>query len=111
MFKNKLTAAAIAVAVIAVPFAAANAAESHMSDSKPVKAVKDSYITTKVKSKLASERDGFTKGVSVKTTDAGAVTLSGNVSTKEQSDRAEAIARGTEGVTSVTNSLVVGPAK
>ena len=102
------TAIFVVSAAVAAPFAA-NAADTStpMSESKPVRAVKDSVITAKVKSKLAAEHEGYTKSVSVKTTAAGVVTLTGTALTKDEADKAETIAKSTDGVTSVVNNIKV----
>ncbi len=101
------TAIFIVSAAVAAPFAASAADSTPMSESKPVRAVKDSVITAKVKSKLAAEHEGYTKSVSVKTTAAGVVTLTGTALTKEEADKAETIAKSTDGVTSVINNIKV----
>ncbi|MDB5777523.1 MAG: hypothetical protein JWP38_3656, partial [Herbaspirillum sp.] len=98
---------AFVISALMIPAVASAADSGSTPDSKPVRAVKDSAITVKVKSKLAAENAGFTKSVSVKTTSAGVVTLTGSVLTKEESNRAEAIAKDTEGVTSVVNNIKV----
>jgi hyperosmotically inducible protein len=73
-------------------------------------AMDSTWITTKVSSKLGGE--ALLKGskVDVDTTD-HVVTLKGTVTSKAGSDRAEAVARGTEGVNRVVNQLVVSAAK
>jgi hyperosmotically inducible protein len=104
---SKLRTAAFVISAMMMPFAAGAADNTSMGDSKPVRAVKDSVITAKVKSKLAAEREGYTKSVSVKTTSAGVVTLTGTALTKEEADKAESIAKSTEGVTSVVNNIKI----
>jgi hyperosmotically inducible protein len=73
--------------------------------SKPMTAVKDSVITTKVKAKLAAEKMSSLGNISVETDNVGAVSLSGFANTQQQADKAIAIARATEGVTSVTSRI------
>jgi hyperosmotically inducible periplasmic protein len=73
--------------------------------SRPKTFVKDSVITTKITSKLASEHPGSLARIHVDTDDHGVVWLSGHVRSEEQRDRALAIARDTEGVTEVRNHL------
>jgi osmotically-inducible protein OsmY len=69
----------------------------------------DAWITTKVKSELAS------KGVDPLhvhvDTDHNVVTLSGTVASAEEREKAVAIARGVKDVASVTDHLFVGPPK
>jgi hyperosmotically inducible protein len=112
---SKLRTAAFVISALMVPFAAhadntttsPGATQTSTGDSKPVRAVKDSAITTKVKAKLAEARAGYTKSVHVKTTSAGVVTLTGTALTKDEADQAAAIAKDTDGVTSVVNKIKV----
>jgi hyperosmotically inducible protein len=107
---SKLRTAAFVISALMVPFAASaadSASTTSTADSKPVRAVKDSVITTKVKAKLAEARAGYTKSVHVKTTPAGVVTLTGTALTKDESDQAAAIAKDTEGVTKVVNNIKI----
>ena len=73
--------------------------------SHPKTFVKDSVITTKIKSKLAAEHPASMARIHVDTDDHGVVWLSGRVRSEEQRERAVAIARDTEGVTAVKNHL------
>ena len=67
----------------------------------------DAAIKAKIKSKLATEVGATTiTAVEVNVTN-GVVTLAGPVSTPEERQKIEAIARATEGVTSVTNNIQV----
>jgi len=68
--------------------------------------VDDSAITAKVKTALIKDPIVSAFDVSVKTYK-GMVQLSGFVNTPDQKNRAEEVARGVYGVTSVNNSLVV----
>jgi hyperosmotically inducible protein len=108
---SKLRTAAFVISTLMVPFAASAAdstgTTSSTADSKPVRAVKDSVITTKVKAKLAEARAGYTKSVHVKTTPSGVVTLTGTALTKDESDQAATIAKDTEGVTKVVNNIKI----
>ena len=65
--------------------------------------VDDSWITTKVKSKLAAAKDVKASDISVSTTD-GAVTLTGTATSKKEKTRAIHIAKGVKGVKSVDAS-------
>jgi hyperosmotically inducible protein len=105
---SKLRAAAFVISALMIPFAA-GAADSTTStgDSKPVRAVKDSAITTKIKAKLAEARAGYTKSIHVKTTSAGVVTLTGSALSREDSNKVAAIAKDTDGVTSVVNKIKI----
>jgi hyperosmotically inducible periplasmic protein len=77
--------------------------------SYPGMYVKDSAITTKVKTKLVAKEPTTLTNVQVNTDHDGIVWLSGTVPSKEARDRAEAIAKGTDGVNGVHNSIVVAP--
>jgi hyperosmotically inducible protein len=71
--------------------------------------VKDSAITTKVKTKLVAKEPTTLTNVKVNTDRDGVVWLSGTVPTKEASLRAETIAKETDGVKGVHNNIVVAP--
>lgn len=77
----------------------------HSSSAKEF--VKDSAITAKVKAKLAKEKDVSAMHIKVKTDKAGVVYLSGKAKSQAEADRAVAVAREVEGVTSVESSIVV----
>ena len=83
------------------------AADSDTDRSKPAVFVKDSVITTKIKTKLAAEHPGSLKHVSVDTDMNGVVWMTGTANTQGEVDQAVAIARGTEGVKSVNSTLTV----
>lgn len=83
------------------------AAEMDKARSHPMTFVKDSAITAKVKAKLAAQKMSSLVHVKVDTDAKGMVVLSGNVKTQEDADKAVAIARETEGVTSVTSKIKV----
>jgi hyperosmotically inducible protein len=71
--------------------------------------VKDSVITTKVKTKLAAKHMSTLAHVKVDTDANGVVYLSGHVPTKDARDLAGMIAKETDGVNSVSNDLEVVP--
>jgi hyperosmotically inducible periplasmic protein len=87
--------------------AAAFAADSDSDRAHPLTFVADSVITTKVKAKLADEHMGSLAHIGVDTDAKGAVVLSGTARTQKDADRALSIARGTEGVTSVTSTIQI----
>lgn len=82
-------------------------ADSDADRSHPGAFVKDSIITVKVKAKLADEKMKSLVHIDVDTDNRGAVVLSGKTRTQQDADRAVSIARGTEGVTSVTSTIIV----
>ena len=77
--------------------------------SHPTHWVKDSAITAAIKTKLASEHLSSLTDLQVKTDMSGVVWLSGTANSKEEADRAVAIARSTDGVVRVKNDIVVQP--
>ena len=89
----------------------AHAADGDTDRSHPMTFVKDSVITTKIKAKLAEEKISSLTHIKVDTDAKGAVVLRGKVKTQEQADKAVAIAKGTEGVTSVESRIHVRKSK
>ena len=87
--------------------AAVWSADSDTDRSNPERFVKDSVITTKIKARLAEEKASSLVRISVDTDKKGAVVLGGTVRTPAGRDRAVAIARGVEGVTSVKDEIRV----
>ena len=71
--------------------------------------VKDSVITTKVKSKLAAKHLTTLTRIKVDTDENGVVYLSGRAPNQDAVDLATMIAKNTEGVTSVQNDVAVQP--
>lgn len=69
--------------------------------------VKDSIITTKVKTKLAAKHMSTLAHVKVDTDANGSVWLSGRAPTKDAADLAEQITKDTDGVTAVHNNITV----
>jgi hyperosmotically inducible protein len=80
---------------------------SHDDSSSPGNYVKDSLITTKVKSKLAARHLSTLTNIKVDTDEQGVVWLSGTAPNKDAKDIAAMVARDTEGVTAVHNKIVV----
>ena len=100
--KKLILTGLIAASVCYLPVAMADA------DSSDAGAyVKDSVITTKVKAKLAAKHMSTLTKIKVDTDNQGVVWLSGMAPTKDASDLAEALAKQTDGVTSVHNKIVV----
>ena len=71
--------------------------------------VEDAALTAKVKAKLAADPQVAAYTIDVDTVN-HVVTLSGSVTSAEESAEAEKLARDTEGVTQVVNRLTVGGA-
>jgi len=104
----KLTIATIALAAAGILAGSAVIAQDVDADrSHPKAFVKDSVITTKIKSRLAADHITSLGRIHVDTDASGVVYLSGSAHTRDAIDRAVEIARDTEGVRGVHNSLVV----
>jgi hyperosmotically inducible protein len=71
-------------------------------------AVKDSYITAKVKTELTKDRVTVARNINV-ATEHGVVSLSGTVASAAEKQKAEQNARSIKGVTGVRNELTVRP--
>ncbi|MFG6414266.1 BON domain-containing protein [Roseateles sp. DC23W] len=69
--------------------------------------VKDSVVTTKVKAQLAASKVSSLATVHVDTDANGHVQLTGKVASQAEKDRAESIAKATEGVKMVDNQLTI----
>ena len=81
--------------------------DSDTDRTHPRAFVKDSVITTKIKSKLAAQHLGTLAHIRVDTDKDGVVWLSGTAPSRDAAERAADIARSTEGVESVKNEVVV----
>ncbi|MGA2549981.1 MAG: BON domain-containing protein [Burkholderiaceae bacterium] len=104
--KTKFVALGIAAGIFCTPLIAL-AADADMDNGHPVDFVKDSVITTKVKSKLAAEHLSSTTRIQVDTDKDGVVWLSGYARSREEADRAIAVASRTDGVRSVKDHLKI----
>jgi hyperosmotically inducible protein len=83
------------------------AADTDSDRSHPGHFIKDSAITTAIKTKLAADHLGSLTHLKVDTDMDGVVWLSGTTKTQEAADRAVEIARGTDGVIRVKNDIIV----
>jgi len=104
---SKILTACFVVATLVSPLAAHAANDGDTDRAHPEAFVKDSVITTKVKTKLAAEHLSSLAKVSVDTDRNGVVVLSGTARTQEAVDKAASITRSTEGVVSVQNNIRV----
>ena len=104
--KYKLATTCFVLGSVLAPVAA-YAADSDTDRFKPTTFVKDSVITTKVKTKLAAEHLGSAKHIRVDTDKNGVVWMSGTANSQAEVDKAVAIARDTEGVKSVNSHIKV----
>ena len=103
--KYKLATTCFVIGSVLAPVAA-YAADSDKNRSAGT-VVKESVITTKIKTKLAAEHLGSAKHISVDTDKDGVVWLRGTANTQEEVNKAVQIARNTEGVKSVKSNLKV----
>jgi hyperosmotically inducible protein len=104
--KIKLMASCFLIGALMAPFVGYTA-DSDTDRSHPKAFVKDSVITTKIKSKLAAENLDSTMYIRVDTDSDGVVWLSGTAKTQAEIDKTVSIARGTEGVKSVENHIKI----
>ena len=104
--RYKLVTTCFVIGTVLAPVAT-YAADSDKDRSTPATFVKDSVITTKIKTKLAAEHLGSTKHIKVDTDMNGVVWMSGTTNSQDEIDKAVAIARNTEGVKSVNSDLKV----
>lgn len=102
----KLMTSCITAAALMLPVAGYTA--DYDSDrSSPKAFIKDSIITTKIKSRMANDPDVSALHIRVDTDNKGVVTLSGKAKSLEEADKAASIARGVEGVVSVENNIQI----
>ena len=104
--KIKLAIACIMAGGLLAPMIS-SAEDADADRAHPEAFVKDSVITTKVKSKLAAEHLNSLGNIKVDTDANGVVYLSGSAHSQADVDQAISIARGTEGVKSVKSDLTV----
>ena len=104
--KYKLATSCFVIGSVLAPVAA-YATDSDTDRSKPTHLVKDSVITTKIKTKLAAEHLGSAKHIRVDTDKNGVVWMTGTANSQDEADKAVALARDTEGVKSVTSHIKV----
>jgi hyperosmotically inducible protein len=104
--KIKLATSCFIIGTLLAPFAA-HADDTDSDRTHPMTFVKNSVVTTKIKTKLAAEKIDSLAHIRVDTDQKGAVLLRGKVKTQEEADKAISIARETEGVTSVKSKIQV----
>lgn len=80
---------------------------SPSSSTSPKEVIKDSVITSKIKAKMATDKQVSAMRIKVETDKSGVVQLSGTAKSQAEVDRAVAIAREVEGVTSVENNIQI----
>jgi len=105
--KTRLAMTWLLSATLMGPLVAIAADDQDADRSNARHFVKDSAITTKVKTKLATEHITSLARIHVDTDRDGVVWLSGHARSEEAVERAGALARETEGVRSVQNHIRV----
>ena len=105
--KMRQTITACLVASTLLGSAVVSAQDSDADRSHPGTFVKDSAITTKIKTKLAAEHITSLGRIRVDTDKDGIVWLTGSARTQDAADRAVAIARNTEGVADVKSHIKI----
>jgi hyperosmotically inducible protein len=104
--KTNFAIAALVLGAALIPVASF-AADPDVDRDHPKVFVKDSAITTKIKSKLAADHITSLGRIHVDTDADGIVYLSGTARSQEAIDRAVEIARNTEHVVTVKNGLTI----
>ena len=103
--KYRLATTCFVIGAMLAPVAAYADGDADRVD--PATFVKDSAITTKIKTQLAAEHLGSMKHISVDTDRNGVVWMTGTVNNQTEADQAVNIARNTDGVRDVKSSLKV----
>jgi len=103
---SKLAVAGLIAGALLVPVLS-HAEDQDKDRSQPTVFVKDSAITTKIKTKLAAEKLSSLATIHVDTDANGVVWLTGTAKSQDQIDKAISIARSTENVRAVKSSLKV----
>ena len=104
---KKLATTLVVIGVLLGPVVALANGDSDADRSRPKAFVKDSAITTKIKTKLAAEHITSLGRIHVDTDIDGVVWLHGTARSQEAIDKAVSIARETEGVKDVHSRITV----
>jgi hyperosmotically inducible periplasmic protein len=105
--KHLILASLLTAGVVCAPMVLAD--ESGTAPDSSHHFVKDSVITTKVKTKLAAKHLTTLTRIKVDTDENGVVWLSGRAPTQDAADMAAMIAKDTDGVASVHNGIAIQP--
>jgi len=107
--KPTLTMSAVLAAAMLGTAGLALAQDADVDRSHPKAFVKDSAITTKIKTKLAADHLPSLAKIHVDTDAQGVVWLTGSASSQADADRAVQIAKDTDGVRGVKSDIKVHP--
>lgn len=105
--KTKLAVTCLIIGASLAPVASFSSDDADADRSHAKAFVKDSAITTKIKSKLAAAHLASLAHMHVDTDENGVVWLSGSAKSQDEIDKAVSIASGTEGVKVVKNDMKV----
>jgi hyperosmotically inducible periplasmic protein len=105
--KSGMAVACALAGMLLGPVAALAAGDQDADRSQPKAFVKDSAITTKIKTKLAAEHPSSFANIHVDTDADGVVWISGHAKSQQDVDKAVSIARETEHVKSVNSTVTV----
>ncbi|MDP9082746.1 MAG: BON domain-containing protein [Pseudomonadota bacterium] len=105
--KNKIVLTCLVVGATLAPLLSYSAGDTDADRVHPKAFVKDSAITTKIKSKLAAQHLTSIARIHVDTDANGVVWLSGTARSQAEIDKAVSIARDTEHVVAVKNELKI----
>ena len=103
--KYRLATACFVIGATLAPVAFAE--DKDADRANPATFVKDSAITTKIKSKLAADNMASLKDIKVDTDNNGVVWMSGTAESQAEVNQAITIARNTEGVKTVKSDVKV----
>jgi hyperosmotically inducible periplasmic protein len=107
IMKTKFATALLIIGTLLGPVAALAAEDNDSDRAHPKAFVKDSAITTEIKTKLAAEHLTSLGRIHVDTDQDGIVWLTGSARTQAAIDKAVSIARATEHVKSVHSDLTI----
>ncbi len=105
--KNKFAITCLVVGATLAPILTYATEDTDADRAHPKAFVKDSAITTKIKSRLAAQHLTSIARIHVDTDANGVVWLSGTARSQEEIDKAVSIARSTEHVTAVKSELTI----
>lgn len=105
--KSKFAITCLSMAALLTPMLTFAGDDADVDRHNAKAFVKDSEITTKIKTKLASEHITSLAHIHVDTDAGGVVWLTGTAKSQDEISRVVEIARGTEHVVSIKNNLKV----
>lgn len=105
--KSSIVTSLLVLATLSAPVIAIAAGDGDSDRSHPEAFVKDSVITSKIKTKLAAEHVQSLGRIHVDTDANGVVWLRGTAKTQDAADLAVSLAKGTEGVKDVHSHITI----